>query len=503
MLPGLQTGKAGAHLSVPRETLMSDTTSRRDFLKISALGLGAMGAMPAASAAAADKAVETAAPRSEISVRVTAGDRRFAADQPVQWQKGAHAASPNTVRLDPSQRFQEILGFGGAFTDGACYMFNQLTAPAREQLFHELFHPSEMGLNVCRTCIGASDCSTVAYSYDDGEEDLELKRFSIARDREYILPILRQSRQVNPDLFLFASPWSPPGWMKWNRSMLGGSMNRKYLGSYARYIVKFLQAYAAEGVPIQAVTSQNEVDTDQNGAMPACLWAQEAEIDFVGDYLGPLLESSSLSASTKIWLLDHNYSLWGRAVCELEDPDVRRYANAIAWHCYSGTPEMIGKAHAEHPDAEMHFTEGGGNLDEPHYLDNWAKWSAVLSGALRNWCRSLTVWNLALDQNGKPNIGPYPCAGLVVIDSQSKELTRIGLYWALAHYARAIKRGAHRFDSQSHVPDLEHVALENPDGQKVLILTNPGPARSVQLLSGEWAAAVPLREDSVATLLWS
>ncbi len=479
---------------------MSDTTSRRDFLKLSALGLGTVGAMPA-GVAAADKPAETVKPRSDILVWVTARDKRFAADQPIRWQKGTPTTSATAVQIDPSQKFQEVLGFGGAFTDGACYMFNQLTVPAREQLFHELFHPSEMGLNVCRTCIGSSDCSTVVYSYDDGDEDRQLKRFSIAHDRQYILPILRQARQVNPDLFLFASPWSPPGWMKWNRSMLGSSMNRKYLGDYARYFVKFLQAYAAEGVPIQAVTTQNEVDTDQNGRMPACLWAQEAETDFVGSYLGPLLEKSKLP--TQIWLLDHNYNLWGRAVCELDDPDVRRYTKSIAWHCYGGTPDMISKAHGEHPDAEMHFTEGGSNLDEPDYLDNWAKWSSILGASLRNWCRSLTVWNLTLDENGKPNVGPYPCAGLVVINSQTKELTRIGLYWALAHYARTIKRGARRIHSQTEANNLEHVALENPNGQKVLVLTNPGPERTVALQQAGLSAVVPLRENSVATFTWS
>ena len=136
--------------------------------------------------------------------------------------------SEAAIVLNPGKKFQTILGFGAAFTDAACYMFNQLSGPAREQLFHEMFHPSEMGLNVCRTCMGASDYSTQAYSYDEGDPDPELKRFSIAHDREYILPMLRQARKMNPDLFLFSSPWSPPGWMKSGGSMLGGSMRRRY-----------------------------------------------------------------------------------------------------------------------------------------------------------------------------------------------------------------------------------------------------------------------------------
>src|SRR6202007_517109 len=156
----------------------------------------------------------------------------------------------------------------------------------------ECVHPSEMGLSVGRIGVGASDYSTKLYSYDEGEPDPDLARFSIEHDREYILPMLRQARRANPDLFLFSSPWSPPGWMKFNGTLLGGSMRKHYLPAYAQYYLKFLQAYAAEGVPIQALTSQNEVDTDQDGRMPACIWGQEYEIAFVKKHLGPALKES-------------------------------------------------------------------------------------------------------------------------------------------------------------------------------------------------------------------
>jgi glucosylceramidase len=259
--------------------------------------------------------------------------------------------------LNPKTKFQQILGFGGAFTDATCYTFNRLAAPAREQLFHELFHPSEMGLSTGRVCVGSSDYSTKVYSYDDGEADPDLNRFSIEHDRDYILPMLREARRVNPDLFLFSTPWSPPGWMKFNNSMLGGSMRKNYLPVYAQYYLKFLQAYAAEGVPLQALTSQNEVDTDQDGRMPACIWPQEYEIQFVRDHLGPLLEKAGIQ--TKIWILDHNYNLWGRAICTLEDEKLRDYANAVAWHGYYGTPDMMSKVQDTYPEIEMHWTEGG------------------------------------------------------------------------------------------------------------------------------------------------
>jgi glucosylceramidase len=364
---------------------------------------------------------ETSNSSSEISIWVTSGEERFAAAPRATWRPALGTPGTDQLRLNPSMRFQQILGFGGAFTDAACYTFNRLSPPVREQLFHELFHPSEMGLSVGRIWVGSSDYSTKLYSFDEGEPDPELKRFSIEHDREYILPVLRQARQVNPDIFLFSSPWSPPGWMKFNGTMRGGAMRKYYLPVYAQYYLKFLQGYAAEGVPVQALTSQNEVDTDQDGRMPACIWPQEYEIQFVRDHLGPLLESTGIP--TEIWILDHNYNLWGRVVCSLEDDKLRKYANAVAWHGYYGTPDMMSKVHDAYPEAEMHWTEGGPDYTDPGYLTDtdWCKWGGTFSGVLNNWCRSITAWNLALDEHGRPNIGPFPCGGVVTINSQTKE----------------------------------------------------------------------------------
>ena len=312
--------------------------------------------------------------------------------------------------------------------------------------------------------------------------------------------MLRQARQVNPDLFLFASPWSPPGWMKFNGSMLGGSMPRHSLPVYARYFLKFLQGYAAEGVPVQAVTPLNEVDTDQDGKMPACIWPQEYEIAFVSDHLGPLLESSGMP--TKIWILDHNYNLWGRVMDELEDDKLRKYCNAVAWHGYAGTPEMMSKVQEAFPGVEMYWTEGGPDYKDPGYLTDWCNWGETFSALLRNDCRSITAWNLALDELGPPNIGPFSCGGVVTINSHTKEITRSGMYWALDHFSRVLRRGARRFDSQSAAADLQHVGLENPDGQQVLVVTNAGPARAVELRLANRAAQVSLKENSVTTFAW-
>jgi glucosylceramidase len=405
------------------------------------------------------------------------------------------------VTLDPAKRFQDVLGFGAAFTDAACYTFNRLDSPARQSLFHELFHPSEMGLNVCRTCIGSSDYSTEVFSYDEGEPDPEMKRFSIAHDQAYVLPMLREARKVNPELFLFSSPWSPPGWMKAGGSMLGGSMRQPYYAAYAQYFLKFLQSYAAEGVPIQAVTVQNEVDTDQDARMPACLWPQEYEIAFVKKHLGPVLEKSGIT--TQIWILDHNYNLWGRAVDELEDPDLRKFCNSVAFHGYVGMPEMMSRVREAFPQVQLYWTEGGPDYTAPDYASDWVQWGRTYTQVLRNWCRGITGWNLALDEKGRPNIGPFTCGGLVTVDSRTKEITRSGQYWAFAHFSRNVQRGARRFESAGTVAGVEHVGFENPDGRKVLILTNSSDAKSVTLKLANRSANISLPANSISTLSWN
>ncbi len=468
---------------------MSDSRTRRDFMRLTAAGMAAVAAVPAKGA-----------PEGELGVRVTAGAKRFAEEQPLKWQPAA-GPSAGAILLDPGSTYQEVLGFGAAFTDAACYTFNQLPAAARERLFHELFHPSEMGLNVCRTCIGSSDYSTKVYSFDDGDADPELRRFSIAQDRDYLLPMLRLGRQVNPGLFLFSSPWSPPGWMKAGGSMLGGCMRKSSFGVYARYLAKFLQAYEAEGVAIDAITSQNEVDTDQDGKMPACLWGQEYEIEFIAKNLGPELARNKLA--TKIWILDHNYDLWGRALCTLDAPGVSQYVDGVAWHGYGGSESAMTRVHEAHPDKHAYWTEGGPDYRDPAYLTDWTKWSATFAAILRNWARCIVGWNLALDEKGRPNIGPFPCGGLVTIHSQTKEITRSGQYWAFAHYSRAIRRGARRIASEGVIENVSHAAFANPDGSSAAVLTNAGPEKEVRLQLAGRMAEIALPADSVVTLAWS
>ncbi len=431
----------------------------------------------------------------------TYGDKRCAEGAPLSWRSSEGSSGKTTVEILPDQKMQEMLGFGGAFTDAACYTFNGMPAASRAKIFEKLFSPSEMGLSVCRICIGSSDYSTKMYSYDEGEPDPEMKRFSIEHDTQYILPMLKEARKINPDLFLLASPWSPPGWMKPNNSMLGGNIQRKSFEPYAKYFTKFIHAYDAAGVPVQAVSVQNEVDTDQDGRMPACSWPEEYERDFVIQNLGPSFQKEGIK--TKIWIIDHNYNLWGRAVDELESEGMKKWVGGIAWHGYVGSPALMTRVHNAFPDVDMYWTEGGPDYTQPDYATDWVKWSSSFSGIMRNWCKSIIAWNLSLDEAGKPNIGPFPCGGLVTVNSKTKEVSYSGQYWALTHFSKFIKRGAKVVVSKCDDPDLQFVAAENPGGKKVLVATNSAKeAKKVTLQVGKKAADLNLEPGSVNTFVW-
>jgi glucosylceramidase len=471
------------------------TTDRRRFLKISAM---------AASAAATKSlyALEAGRAAAGTGVRAwrTAGEQRFQPIEAPAWQTGAQGAALS-IHLDPSQRYQRVLGFGAALTEASCYLLEQLDATRRGALLEECFGASGLRMSVARTCVGSSDYSLSAYSYDDTTApDPELAHFSIEHDRASILPLLRAARQANPDLFYFSSPWSPPGWMKASNSLLGGNMRNHYFPAYAQYFVKFLEGYAAEGVKIQAVTVQNEVDTDQDGRMPQALWGQEYEIDFVKGHLGPALEKAS--PDTKIWILDHNYNLWGRAADELSDAEVYRYVDGVAWHGYYGSPGAMTRVHDMFPEKNAYWTEGGPDITEPDYATNWAKWSSTFTGILRNWARCIVSWNLVLDEKGRPDIGPFSCGGVVTLHSKTQEVTRSGQYHAFAHYSKAIQRNAQILATWGDLPHIDHVAAENPDGSRVLVVTNQGDEREVQCTLGDQALAMTLPPDSITTLAW-
>ena len=272
--------------------------------------------------------------------------------------------------------------------------------------------------------------------------------------------------------------------------------------------------------------------------MPQCQWGEEYERKFVALHLGPALAKAGID--TKIWFLDHNYNLYGRVLDQLSDPTFFKYVDGVAWHGYVGKPDAMTHVHNLYPSKNAYWTEGGPNLNGANQFTNWSHWSATCTGILRNWCRAIVSWNLLLDEEGKPNIGPFKCAGVVTQDSHTGALTRSGQYHAFAHYSRHLQRGAKVFGSSGDIavklppappqrpsqnapagspaadpalagfygerdePMVSHLAAQNPDGSRVLILTNPGVTeQKLQVVLGTDALDLMLPADSVTTLVWS
>jgi glucosylceramidase len=409
------------------------------------------------------------------------------------------------IKLDPDKKYQDILGFGCAFTDASCYVLNELDKDIREKILNTLYSKDGMGFNVGRLTVAQCDYGCKVFSYDDTPGDVDMKDFSIDYDRDYIIPTIKRALDINPDLFLLSSPWSPPGWMKTSGLMTGGWMREKYLEAFSKYYLHFIQEYAKEGIKVSALTTQNESETDQLSLMPACYWHPEHEMSFIRDYLVPLLKKNGLE-DIAIWLMDHNYISWRRAKWMLEDPGLRAVVKGTAFHPYGGDASAMTKLHDLFPDQELHMTEWGGPFAETS--EGLCMRGAGYLDMMKNWCRTIFCWNLALFETGKPHIGPFfqfaaeDRGGLLQVNSKTHEVKYSSAFWAISHFSKYVKRGAIHIDSVCDVESIKHVAFVNPDGEYVVVLVNAGRATEISLEVKGRYAHIPVSESSMMTLIF-
>jgi glucosylceramidase len=424
-------------------------------------------------------------------VWLTTGDEKsLLAEQPSS-ALGAPVDGVPTVTVDPAESFQRIEGFGASITDSSAHLL--AGSPDREEIMRTLFDPrSGLGLSYLRQPIGASDFVVGPhYTYDDlaaGETDFGMRRFSTAHDQVQILPLLRQARALNPSLKVMASPWSPPAWMKTNDSLVGGRFidDPRYYEAYARYLVRFVQDYQRAGVPVDALTLQNEPQNRNPSGYPGMDFRDTEEARLV-ETLGPQLRRAGLS--TKLLGYDHNWSLhpndvgppddpanpdYARSL--LSDPGARRYLAGTAFHCYYGDPASQTTLHDVFPDKDIYFTECSGTLSGnpattfPDTLHWHTRYLTV--GAVRNWAKTVITWNLALDPAGGPhNGGCDTCIGVVTIDPRTGHATPTADYYVLGHVTRFVKPGAVRIGS-TVAGNIWNVAFRNPDGSIVVVAVN-------------------------------
>ena len=421
---------------------------------------------------------------------------------------------PGAVALQVSdQSYSGFDGFGVAITPSSCYELSLMESSERKELLRKIYTKDGLGLSVGRICVGSSDYSPEIYSYDDYPFDTSLEHFSVERDEKYIIPMIKEILEINPDIYLFASPWSPPGWMKTGGSMYGGYMREQYVDCYADYMIKFIKAYAKHGIKVSAITPQNETNTQQNGKMPACIWHPEIEARFI-KLLRQKIQEENLDV--KIWMYDHNFNDTERVLWSLENcKGLSEACDGVAFHYYGGAIEQTRIVKDTYPRLGLHFTEGGPRLAD-HYDTDWCKWGFMIIKALKAGYRSFTGWNLMLDETGGPNIGPFlsTCGGLITRDSRNGELSYSGQYKAFSHIAPYITSNSQIYPistsdaynlDMSHYPiyprEIEGVLIDNQDGKRTVVLVNPndyGLQTQIEIDGKLWYAE--LYADSIFTI---
>lgn len=428
--------------------------------------------------------------------------------------------SPSTIRLEPGTRYQTMDGFGAAVTGSTCYNLMQMTPANRTKFLKETFSTTEgMGQSYIRIAIGCSDFSLSEYTCCDtpGIENFGLT----SEENDYVIPILKEILEINPDVKIMGSPWTSPRWMKVNNltelkpfnSWTSGQLNPAFYGDYATYFVKWIKAFEQQGIKIYSVTPQNEPLNRGNSASLFMGW--EEQLEFVKNNLVPKFRDASLQ--TKIYLFDHNYNYDNMA--DQNDYPVRIYDAGIdedivagaAYHNYGGNKSELLDIHEKHPERELVFTEtsigtwnDGRNL-EVRLIDDMRE---VALGTVNNWCKGVIVWNLMLDSERGPNRegGCQTCYGAVDIDkSNYSSITRNSHYYIIGHLSSVVKPGAVRIGTSGFSdPGFFHSAFENTDGTYAFVLLNSSAAaRIITLDDGNHHFSYEVPAKSVISYRWN
>jgi glucosylceramidase len=386
-------------------------------------------------------------------------------------QKNALKNAP-TIEVDKSNSYQSMDGFGFALTGGSAMLINNMSPARQSAILEELFgvNKGDIGTSYLRISIGASDLDDHVFSYDDlpdGETDADLNKFSLAQDQRALIPVLKKILAINPRIKILGSPWSPPTWMKTNDSTRGGHLKTEYYHTFSLYLIKYIKGMAAKGIPIDALTIQNEPLNPKNN--PSMVMEASEQDNFIKNNLGPEFKAEKIK--TKIILYDHNADRPDYPVTILNDPEASKYVDGSAFHLYGGKIEALAEVHNAYPNKNLYFTEewvgAPGNLKENmhfHIKD-------LIIGAPRNWSRNVLEWNLASDQNQEPHTpgGCDRCLGAITINGD--QVTRNSAYYIIAHAAKFVRPGSKRIAS-NYLNELPNVAFLTPSGKIVLIVFN-------------------------------
>ncbi|HEY3872147.1 MAG TPA: RICIN domain-containing protein [Actinocrinis sp.] len=482
--------------SAPRRSALRPSVPVALAALVAAMSFAA-GATPALAAGPAVSVWETTTNQSQL----------LAAQAGTSFASGA-SSQGQVITVDPTTTYQTMTGFGASFTDSSADLV--YNSPLRNSIMTKLFDPSQgIGLDFLRQPIGASDFSLNLFSYDDmpsGQSDPTLADFSVAHDQSYIIPILKQALSINPATTIMATPWSPPGWMKTSGSMIGGSLQSADYQYFANYLVKFLQAYQAAGVPVALITPQNEPEYSPSN-YPGSTLTSAQEASFIANNLGPAMKSAGLS--TGILDYDHNWNDPSFPETVLGDSAAAQYVVGTAWHCYAGDPSAQTTVEQAYPSKGTYFTEcSGTQASNPSqtFADSldWQTENLII-GATRNYAKTVVTWNMALNPSGGPSMNCTTCTGVVTVDNSADTATYNAEYYVLGQASKFVKPGAVRINSNTFGSgSVEDVAFQNPDGSTALIVLNSDTSNAhtfgVSENGNDFSYTVPA--GAVATFTW-
>ena len=448
--------------------------------------------------------VYTTASNTVLRMALTDTTSFASAEQPLE--------SEVSVFVNPNKTFQTFWGIGAAITDASAEVFDKLPESKQDE-FLKAYYDTEVGIGytLARVPIHSCDFSSGSFTYVS-DQDKELKTFSIDHDRQFRIPLIKKAIQAaGGKLPLYASPWSPPAFMKDNNDMLhGGTLLPEYYESWALYYTKFIKAYEKEGMPIWGITLQNEPMAVQR--WESCIYTAAEERDFLKNHLGPVMEREGLG-DKRIVVWDHNRDLiTHRANVILEDPEASRYVWGIGFHWYeiwAGGEYMyenLARVKESYPDKKLLFTEGCvEGFDAEHYQrwSNGERYGQSMINDFNQGTVGWTDWNILLDETGGPNhVGNF-CFAPIHADTQKGELIYTPSYYYIGHFSKFIRPNAKRVSTVSSRSHLLSTSFINEDGKMATVVMNQSDETiTYKLFVGPEAIEVIILPHSIQTLVY-
>ena len=417
-----------------------------------------------------------------------------------------------SVFVNPTQSFQNFMGIGGAITDASAEVFAKLSRTKQSELLNAYYNKETgIGYSLLRTSIHSSDFSTASYIYIE-EGDKELNTFSIDHDKQFRIPMIKRAIQsAGGNLLLYASPWSPPAFMKSNSTMTqGGTLLPEFYQAWANYYTKFVKAYEKEGIPIWGITIQNEPMATQK--WESCLFTAVAERDFLKNYLGPTMQKEGLGAK-KIVVWDHNRDLmYQRANVIYDDPEASKYAWGMGFHWYEtwsgGDPmfDNVRKVYEAYPSKNILFTEGCVERFDAKKYQFWTnaeRYGSSMINDFNNGTVGWTDWNILLDENGGPNHKGNFCFAPIHADTTTGELIYTPSYYYIGHFSKFIQPNAKRIGSATSRSNLLSTTFKNVDGTLVTVVMNQSDDKlKYNLFVGNKKTVVEIPAHAIQTLVY-